>query len=646
MDYATCEAKMKDEKMLGLAMFNFVQNSDESNRLNRLHDKLQEYDSRVSDLLMRQEELVKNASRETAREEYLTNYKEEENGDYKYTNRVMRCAKLDMYSRVMNTTIQVKRELESLREYAAQVIELEKERNALIDYVFSLPEKERVIGIEILENIKARAESRKKQVENVNGDMGQIGKLVVESKEKKCLGHQLKEAINSMEHETVSLLSLTEEQRNVYTDEVHKLKRENDKLSTMITLVEDKSNSEVRMLEEKCNEIAQDLDEVKHGLEKEVQEKMMEIANLETQLRDSGEQSLELEEQLMDLKNSIDAIVNENEMLNHTLSEAMKHNHDVDIICGEMENLKGIINEQRDQIKNLMLIICNMSEEEGSSKAENKESLEEASPVEINLNEIIEECSKEKLNENLKNENPETFFETCTDNDKTEEPIDSGMASRSEVEMKNTLPSDCTNFPETISVNGESVQSENEVRPSTRTTEIESTSKQSSVRGHTDFMCSSIPKLNISEYSRSRPLRKIFKHTIPDKMTTTSLRVESYNKFGVKECMNAVLESTSTMDGVLEMSTPSKLHLRLQCTSPIRNESSNKKLKSDFTIPNTEVCQNCEKSKQDVQDIGRQINQIKDDMAEVLQQPCGKKSIISDIKGIYSQMFGGNTESG
>lgn len=530
---AACAPQLTEENMnLSLAMYKFVKDNGGKNKLNILHEKLHEYDERVSELLAKQEELVKNASKNCLEKEII---KEDEN-EFLHADRACRIAHLDLYSRIMNATVQVKKELEDLREYSEKVVNLENERNALVDYVFSLPAEQRLAGLNIIENMKGRKLPSTHESESCSKKSSQ------QEFNPNFLGYQLNTVLSTMENEAVSLVSLNEEQRNIYIDELEKLRAENMRLNELLQVAaETNDTSKVFELEQKCNRIENDLHEVRRGLEAEVIDKDREIERLNGELKLAIDQTMQLEEQIIELKNTVDAVVFENEQLNDTLNELNKQDGNE-----KVDELQDIIKDQHEQLKNLMLIMCNLTEDE---------------------KEIFE---------------------------------DSGIASSKTDGSRDGTP---------------------EEKPQR---------KQSVYSNVGRGISSSYPQLLKEKTKQTRIKRSIQK---TETSTSTSIRVESCDPDGKKETMKAILESSNTLEGILEMDNSSKLKLRLRCTNSTPATPVPSSSKTVLTLHDKQnyICS---------EGISQQLDNIKKEMDLTLKQPNGKKTIIDNIRNIYFQLFG------
>lgn len=593
---AQCTPQLTEENLqLSFAMYKFVKDNGGKNKLNILHEKLQAYDQKVSQLLAKQEELVQNVSKNCVCEELAAGGENELQDSNKKTEQ--RISHLDLYSRIMNATIQVKKELEELRQYSEKVVQLENERNALVDYVFSLPPEQRLSGLNFIENIK-RTQPEEcnattstpcvKNTENINqSDINQ-----------KFLGYQLTEVLSTMENEAVSLVSLNEEQRHAYIDELEKLRSENLKLTELLQIAAETNDTcKILDLEQKCNRIEHDLHEVRKGLEAEVTAKDVEIARLTRELEAATEQSMVLDEQIIDLKSSIDSVVFENEQLHETINEMMAKEE-----AEKDDEVEEIINLQQEQIKNLMMIICNLND-----------------PCEV------------------KDENKDMF---------EEDVFDSGLASSKTF-------TDAERSQSIIPQEKEEKSSQNEEQQTftPKTLNPRPPSCQSY----------SLPQISCKDKGKKQIRVKKLTSAIAETVTTTSLNVESCDMNGRKETMRAVLESSNVMDGVLEMENSSKLKLRLRCTSPRCRSPINSSQRDTAMLRGTSQggthLSNIDKDTADnshsivtlhnkpnynfmKEDISQQLNTIKKEMDLSLKQPNRKANVINNIKSIYSRVFG------
>lgn len=120
-----------------MARFNKANNR--KSRILRAYEKLNSIDSKISHLLKRQENLLRkvtldvlNASAErslnTANSKNCNHDKENKYIDGECVSYV---SQLDAFSKLLATTLSVKRELEHIKTYSRRIITVEEERNSL-----------------------------------------------------------------------------------------------------------------------------------------------------------------------------------------------------------------------------------------------------------------------------------------------------------------------------------------------------------------------------------------------------------------------------------------------------------------------------------------------------------------------------------
>lgn len=118
--------KIKDQNIqLSLAMCNFMKDGQGTKKLCKLHEKLNDYDQKVSEILLKQEEIVKNACK---------------NENFDTISQMSTHS--EVYKKIMNTTAEVKKELAELRSCSQKIDCLESEKKALADIIFTEQKKD------------------------------------------------------------------------------------------------------------------------------------------------------------------------------------------------------------------------------------------------------------------------------------------------------------------------------------------------------------------------------------------------------------------------------------------------------------------------------------------------------------------------
>lgn len=611
-----------DSVTISVSMYKLMQESADSENLNKLHSKLAEYDVRVTSILKRQEKLMKKASESVAEDDYC-NYVQNhiDDNDFSFSDRTFHVSNLDMYSKIMNATMQVKKELQQLRKYAVEIIQVESERNALIDYIFTLPKDQRDAGLNLLENIKsdnisdhAACESDHVQQILSNGDVEKLGS---ESENKKYIGFQLNEVLVSVEQDTSSIVSLTEKQAEVFEDEIERLTNENLKLADQIQNSDRsiQNGQEIQSLQEKCSAIEKDLEEVKRGLEEEVEKKESEVIQLRDELYEVSNQAIKLEDEVLDLKSRIESFTAENEILKETLDRAKIYNIVEEKKRMDLQN--KVIDNQKDQIKNLMLIICRLNDSFNEKSSNDPSRKYEDADIIIN----------EEMKDSDAGSRSDNGYFTAELSERT------GGYHHNQERNNSHAVSGATSAENQEEISAENVEKNQDYE------------NNISREPHEVFTCNSIPKAVDSCVPTDTSCSK-------SQMTTTSLKIESRNAEGKKESMKAILESSQHVEGIVEMQTASKLRLRLHCGPSNSNGLDNTK----SAVSTTNSVSSAKKSKLDIVEtkvdfvepalsISKQILTIKNELNDTLRQPNGRKNIIKNIHRMYSQVFGNNTEN-
>lgn len=573
-----CAPQLSEQNMqLSLAMYKFIKDNGGKSKLNILHEKLHEYDVRVTELLAKQEELVKNASEQGI------------SGKDGPDNKSCSLSHYDIYTRIMNATVQVKKELEELRVCSEQIMNLEAERNALVDYVFSLPTDHRKKGLHFIERLNSgeiQQNNRSASFDTIENDQSKYC-----TPDQKYIDYQADRDSQQLEEQMI--------------EELKRLKIENEKLNVLVETITESSNPlKIFELELKCEKIEKDLEDVRKGLESEVSSKDQEILRLSKELEKSAMQTVYFEDQISDLKSSIHTVVEENELLQSSLSELKEVNKGE----GGLRHLQEILKCQKEQIRKLVTIICDLKDDKKVPSNETED--------EIKLNLI----------------------------NMDDEPVDSGLPSSKTDYRNDTLEED----EEVNETNEQAKQNINEEPQFCDTRDNHASSVYSNRTKSLLDAKQDISYVNVQKMSRERT--KITNTSNEDVLTTTSLHVESLDNDGKRECIKAILESSAHMEGCLEMDNSSKLRLRLHCNS---FQDNNKKIaKSENTIgKDVPVTQSFLSIKQDTSEMveekykndtaPKQLDAIKLKM-DNFKSSREKKNIVRNIKNVYEHLFGAN----
>lgn len=425
--------------------------------------------------------------------------------------------------------------------------------------------------------------------------------------------------LRDMESEALQLLMLSEKQKNDFVMALEDARMENQHLKERLKDIEEATSDEqVLKLQEKCLNIEAEVDEMRSTFEIEQSEKELALQSLAVELCNKEANEQRLQQELKNVTAALEVLREErNELQKRCEDEQMKNcfaqqNTSTDMLshaevqAQEMNELADLVVIQEEQIKDLLSIMSELQISAhmrstsnhnlaNSSSIRTENTQENVRAVDDNQQQQIGEmmcCSANKIADDafdsldsgmfapLKPATPPDFddFEnngTCGNKGNTDgNPMMTAHDSDDDVchiffdsSSETTNMQDDESSPlvtETLQT-GENMTSARFGTPSTE-------------KNNTTGEARSAKSLRSSRsasrkaFGNKRPVQILKPKS--SGLAVTSLRVEAFDSDGKSESMHAVLESSSPVDGLLELNNSSKLHLRLQCSSPQRNEYS------------------------------------------------------------------------
>ncbi|XP_044736777.1 reticulocyte-binding protein 2 homolog a-like [Chrysoperla carnea] len=424
---------LEEYDAINFSMARFNKANNRKSRILRAYEKLNSLDSKISHLLKRQENLLRkvtldvlNASAErslaTANNKNSNHDKENKNGDGEFVSYV---SQLDAFSKLLATTLSVKRELEHIKNYSMRIITIEEERNSLVDYIYQLPVEQRLNGSYLLSVEREKAKLCL-EMSNIRNDQ----KMLKEKISK--LNHEeeiLKETAKELKAQSITLPApiesgLTKEERTKLLNQIQDLQNENQILQDKITYqdqsLQDYAENESKLIDaqSKCAALehkVETLTRQKHDLENELlnlsklQTDYQELLHANEALKKKFSNQRILEDEVCELRQKVkkmDTIIEERNKLQSQMEEyqslvhAVENNPEIDknimkkpdslkefcnkiskiqdlesdreVMKDKFDKLAGALLQQDDQIKNLL----NIFERFGDYRLNKKPSLE------------------------------------------------------------------------------------------------------------------------------------------------------------------------------------------------------------------------------------------------------------------------------
>lgn len=519
--------------------------------------------------------------------------------------------------------------------------------------------------------------------------------------------------LRDMESEALQLLMMSERQKNEFVMALEDARMENQHLKERLREMEEAASDErVIQLQEKCMNIEAEVEEMRSTFDIEQSEKDLALQKLAIELcnKEAGEQRLEHE--LKNLTAALDVLREErNELQRKCEEEQMKNcfsqqNTSTDMLVNnseiqaqEMDELADLVVIQEEQIKDLLSIMSELqvsvpyftnsnnnptnNSSDKIKKIEDEKAIEEIMPSAGNQ---IDDNYSDNINIDSLDSG---MFAPVTKQQLTPPDFDDDFDNNELCEPKHDNVNDADNLHDSdddvchifFDTSSETTNIQDDDESSPLVTETLKT---------TQFSNPSSEKTNINKIksdnslrSSRSPSRKVFGTKKPMQilkqkssgLAITSLRVEAFDADGKSESMHAVLESSSPVDGLLELNNSSKLHLRLHCTSPQRNEYSLMTINEDEIddetcafcpeenvagdhihnrAPRSIVAAKSSKQQQAKQKplkidkstklfLTKQLKKLKGQLRTV-NSSQGKAEVFHNFKEVYSNLLGGDSE--
>lgn len=566
----------------------------------------------------------------------------------------------------------------------------------LVDRVFSLPPEEREGPIQLTMIEENHQNTSQSAVSDCMNDISDgipsatsvsTNTNLTDVQEYKNSGQKdIGGALRDMESEALQLLLMSEKQKGEFVEALEQARDENQLLRERLRDLEEAASDErVTQLQEKCFNIEKEVNEMRRTMEVEQIEKDNIINKMASELHIRQINEVNYQQEIKTLEETIFLLTEERDDLQRRMGEEQRFVSDFcnqktstdemlqqkdlpsQVPSAEVDELTDLVVLQEEQIKDLLTIMSGLGidtrshcdtksnvsmndaekyeyseeetqrdeEDEGHKMRSNFESTDSGvySPHLQNIESRQTDKAVEKVIEELLDGNANVFFDSSSDlsNQIADEDrrigadIPSVTLSETPTEMKTTYS-----------------DSENKFKRSRRKryfVQEKGQSKQHSMKFNN----------NNARVDRSPGV------------ATTSLRIETRDKDGKSESMHAVLECSSPVDGLLEMDNASKLHLRLQCTSPQRDYSlvtinenyeescpfcPEKYVSGDHKHKRAS-CTNLQLNHEAKLYLSKQLNKLKNQLQtdKNSTNSVTRKDIVNNLNEIYSNLFDDNAAS-
>ncbi|KAJ3635433.1 hypothetical protein MTP99_008342 [Tenebrio molitor] len=248
----TCLPELTDDNMtVALAMNKFYRELGMKSRIMDLYDRVCNIAGRTNCIIQTQEvilnEIISNMRQYMNPSEikkFLGNF--DINTNY-----------IEVFNSLLDTTLSLKRSMNSFRNCCDRLINTEEKRNEIVEQVYSLPQEERTIcnylvNIQMekfeLENMLKQISKKRKRIEPVVDEIDIIEnnlKLLHENfdslQEDDETDYCVTKMLEKVYAQAMSLLALSREQREKYSKELEQLKEENEKLREIIQHIDSRT---------------------------------------------------------------------------------------------------------------------------------------------------------------------------------------------------------------------------------------------------------------------------------------------------------------------------------------------------------------------------------------------------------------------